>query len=523
MDCRATDRSRRIAEAEVQVKRPSQIAIGALCLLLFGRPSEASWLVRDDRLVELSGSVVDIPAEPQVPDQPNPGAGLAPRRPGSARAADQPGAQAPTRPGVPAGAQPTAPPRPPAPSPTMPQPAVSAPPAGTAPPAGPSAPSFARPPADRAELERAIQPDTSILPFSGQAGTFGSLEGFSTSGIPVMIGDLGPTSELRVFKQATGSGGLPGPCPPPKPPGVPGAKGASMVIPAVRGLKISENQSPRPQDRIYFSFNYFQGVNDAVNQKLQAPIGYTQVFRYIGGFEKTFLDGQGSIGIRAPLDSVTATSNVPPRFGNYGGTSTAVGDVGIYAKYILLEDRQSGNLLSGGLAISPPTGPGKFAGFNSFASITHTTTFQPFLGYIYNVNRFYIHGFTAIDVPANSQDVTLLYNDVGFGYFLIRPDPNSALDPLISMVAPTFEVHITDPLNHRGALNPRDPVGMTDIVNLTYGLSIGIYSKTLLTFGIVNPVTSPKPFDFEAMAFLNYFYGGPRRRQVQVPPVVGGF
>ena len=65
-----------------------------------------------------------------------------------------------------------------------------------------------------------------------------------------------------------------------------------MVIPSMRGVKISDNQSPRPQDRVYFSFNYFQGVNDQVNQKLQAPIGYTQVFRYIVGFEKTFFDGQ---------------------------------------------------------------------------------------------------------------------------------------------------------------------------------------------------------------------------------------
>ena len=44
--------------------------------------------------------------------------------------------------------------------------------------------------------------------------------------------------------------------------------------------------------------------------------------------------------------------------------------------------------------MSAPTGPGKFAGLNSFASITHTTTFQPFLGYIINSGRLYFHGFT---------------------------------------------------------------------------------------------------------------------------------
>ena len=128
------------------------------------------------------------------------------------------------------------------------------------------------------------------------------------------------------------------PFPPPRPPGVPGLRGAPLVIPSIRDIKISEDQSPRPQDRVYFTFNYFQGVNDAVNQRLQAPIGYTQVFRYIGGFEKTFLDGQGSVGIRAPLDSVTANSASSRASGNFGGTSTAVGDMSIYGKYILARE-----------------------------------------------------------------------------------------------------------------------------------------------------------------------------------------
>ena len=91
------------------------------------------------------------------------------------------------------------------------------------------------------------------------------------------------------------------------------------------------------------------------------------------------------------------------------------------------------------------------------------------------------------------------------------------------MIAPTFEVHVTDPLNHRNPYSLRDPAGMTDIVNLTYGLNIGIFERTLITFGVVTPVTSPKPFDFEAMAFLNYFFGPRRRPQLTTPPVLGGF
>jgi hypothetical protein len=337
-----------------------------------------------------------------------------------------------------------------------------------------------------------------------------------------MIGDLGPPPSFSVVRQRSGT--LPSPFPPPTPPGVPRPRGATMVVPSIRGIKVSENQSPRPQDRVFFTFNYFQGVNDQVNQKLQAPIGYTQVFRYIGGFEKTFLDGQASIGLRAPIDTVTATSNVPRQFGNLGGTSTSVGDMSLFSKYILLEDKTSGSLLSGGLALSLPTGPGRFAGFNSFAPSAHTTSIQPFLGYIVNSGRLYFQGFSILDVAATSQAPTLFYNDFGLGYFLRRPDPNPVVDEFISLIAPTFEVHVNTPLNHRDWYNPRDTNGVMDQVNLTYGLNVGIRRRTLLTFAWVTPVASPKPFDFEAMAFVNVFFGGrPSRAPLTPPPVAGGY
>jgi hypothetical protein len=341
---------------------------------------------------------------------------------------------------------------------------------------------------------------------------YGSQAVLSSGGMPQMIGDLGPLPRTS---------GLPSPFPPPTPPGVPGARRASLVIPSIRDIKISEDQSPRPQDRVYFTFNYFQGVNDPVNTRLQAPIGYTQVFRYIGGFEKTFQDGQGSVGIRVPLDSVTANTATSRASGNFGGTSTAVGDVSIYGKYILLENRETGSLLSAGLAISAPTGPGRFAGLNTFAASPRGTSFQPFIGYIYNAGRLYFHGFTIVDVTTTGQDPVLMYNDFGIGYFIRRPDPNAIYAPVISMIAPTFEVHVTDPLNHRNPYSLRDPAGMTDIVNLTYGLNVGIFERTLLTVGVVTPVTSPKPFDFEVMAFVNYFFGPRPRRQLTSPPVLG--
>ena len=64
---------------------------------------------------------------------------------------------------------------------------------------------------------------------------------------------------------------------------------------------------------------------------------------------------------------------------------------------------------------------------------------------------------------------------------------------------------------------------MKDIVNFTYGLNVGVYRRTLFTFGLVTPVTGPRPFDLEATAFVNIFYGGSRRLQTSMPPAVGGY
>lgn len=293
-----------------------------------------------------------------------------------------------------------------------------------------------------------------------------------------------------------------------------------MVAPSIRTIKVSENQSPLPHDRVYYSFNYFDNVNDAVNDRLNAPVQDIQIFREIFGFEKTFNDGQGSIGLRVPLNTISAGSRGTS---GLGGSSTAFGDLSIIGKYILTRNPETGSLISGGLSLTVPTGPGRFAGYNAFGPAPHTTTFQPFLGYLFNAGNLYLHGFTAIDVPCTSSDVTLIYNDIGLGYYLRRDAPDSGLDRLVTLIAPTFEVHINDPLNHRDAFNIQDPVGTPDVVDLTYGLNIGLRQNTFLTLGLVTPVTGPRPFELEALAFLNVFFGRSARRGPLAPPVLGGY
>ena len=305
-----------------------------------------------------------------------------------------------------------------------------------------------------------------------------------------MLGDLSPLTVLQTARIAAlhpVPRALP-PTPLPRPPR-PGA--ASQVAPSTHSFKIADNQSPMPQDRAYFTFNYFDNVNAALNRRFDSPVKDLRAYRYIFGLEKTFNEGKGSVGIQLPLDSLTAESTIRGSFAKPGGTSNSLDDLTVFAKYILERNPITGSLISVGLAVTPRTGPPNFAGANYLVAVNDTTV-QPFLGYLWRRDRFYLHGFAAVDVPTSIRDVTMVYNDIGIGYYAYRnPDPNGLLMALV----PTFEVHVNDPLTHGDFDNQRDLTGTPDIVNLTYGINAMVGQNSVFTFGFVTPVTGPRPFE----------------------------
>jgi hypothetical protein len=293
----------------------------------------------------------------------------------------------------------------------------------------------------------------------------------------------------------------------------------------MRSFKMADNQSPIPQDRVFFNFNYFNNINQSVIRETGLPIFDIQVYRYQYGFEKTFLDGYASIGIRNSVDSLSASSSVP----GLGGTSTAFGDIDVFFKYVLWQNfrpspsasapggpfsypslfgaRRDGGLVSVGLNVRAPTGPSDFAG-STFSRGYRNAALQPFLGSYWSRGNFYLQSVESLYVPTSNQDVTMLYNDIGIGYFVYRNEDPQAR---IRAIAPTFEVHANIPLNHRGNLSTPDRAASPDIVDLTYGVNTLLGSRSLLSTGIVTPVTGPRPFDFEVVAMLNIYFGGKRR------------
>jgi hypothetical protein len=286
-------------------------------------------------------------------------------------------------------------------------------------------------------------------------------------------------------------------------------RGGSLA-PPVRTFKITDDESPQPRDRVFFDFNYYDNVGSAVNRRLGIDLHGVAVYRDMFGLEKTFLNNAASIGLRLPLNTLSASSTTP----GLGGTDTDVGDLTAILKYAFWQD--NGKVFSGGLAVTAPTGPGHFAGSN--VPIAHDTILQPFIGYLWARDRWFVHGFSGLLIPTEIQDVTVLFNSVGVGYSFSRASPE---DRLLKAVVPTFEVHVSDPLNHRGAFRINDPAGTPDVVDLTMATTFALGRRSNLAIGIVTPVTGPKPFDVEALVQFNWFFGARGRNRYAAPSVIG--
>lgn len=293
----------------------------------------------------------------------------------------------------------------------------------------------------------------------------------------------------------------------------------NVLVPIAQrgGSNIAENFSPMPQDRVFATWNYYNAVGfgptgqnaPLTTQTTTAPVlvlrnnvlvtsttttttvipGASRVDlnREVFGFEKTLLNGLASIEVRAPIDQMGGGD------ANFGYSN--FGDLTVVGKYAFYLDRATGNVVSGGLALTVPTGRSVETTDGNF----HDVLFQPYVGYLWNFNRCFVQGVHSIVIPSDSQDVTLAFNSLGLNYWLYRGNP----DRLLTFIVPSVEAHVTTPLNHRD-LN--GPIVVPDTVVLTGGAHFGVGRRSTLTFGAATPVTGPRPYNIEGFMQLNIRY-----------------
>jgi hypothetical protein len=282
-------------------------------------------------------------------------------------------------------------------------------------------------------------------------------------------------------------------------------------VPGLGAFNVAENESPRPTDRVFGFYNFFgdirgpdigSGVPILRSTTSTVVVGNTSTTvqtntvtpgvqprvsldREVFGFEKTFFDGFASVEVRLPLLQQQGGG-----FNEYD-----VGDVTLVGKYAFILDRTTGDVLSGGLALTLPSGPT----IVTTAGNIRTTLIQPWFGYIWNFDRFFVQGIHSIVVPTDAEVPVLMFNDLGLNYWLYRGSQNQFL----SQVVPVLEAHVTTPLNHR---DNSDPLFLPDTVILTAGVHFGLYRSGLLTLGAAVPVTGPTPFSVEAFAQFNWYF-----------------
>ena len=317
---------------------------------------------------------------------------------------------------------------------------------------------------------------------AGNSGAFGQAPSAGTGGAdtfnPSMFGDLLGGSRLVVTTRSASSSSF----------GSTSFSTTTRSVPILSGggFKISDNGSPRPQDRAYITYNYFNDVGTGTGSTTTGDVN-----RETLGFEKTFLDGNASLGVRLPFTESSSS------LGGIGDGT--IGDLTLYGIYAFINDRETGNVFSTGMALTIPTGPSvrdpSGRDLNEFI-------YQPFIGYIYNFDRnFFVQGFHS---GIFSEHQNGLSQDVAAGMWLYR---SSDAGSTIRGIVPTVELHLYTPLDHTGG-STIDPSGFTVVsdntLTVTTGVTFLIGDRISLGVAVGIPVTGPRPDSYEAITTFNW-------------------
>ena len=299
---------------------------------------------------------------------------------------------------------------------------------------------------------------------------------------------------------------------------------------AVGRVKIAENTSPMPRDRVFFNYSNFQNV----------PLtqGGTNVNRFTPGFEKTFNEGTASFELRLPF-ATTLSSNVSAT-GISDGDHLEFGDISMTYKTLVYRDDELA--FSGGMQVALPTADPVNVNLADGTTIVkiknQSVRLMPFVGALYTPNdRFFSQAFLQFDVAATGNDVlanfdltklrrigtvqdsTYAYLDLSAGYWTYLADDQEAT---LSGIAPMIELHYNQSLQEGDVLRASNNFQLgtfgsnLSVVNAVIGTTFQFGPSSALTMGYAVPIGSgnDQQFDSEFRVFFNKRFG-PQTRQIR--------
>lgn len=319
---------------------------------------------------------------------------------------------------------------------------------------------------------------------------------------------------------------------------------SSIVFPgyAVGFVKLTENMSPIPRDRVYMNYSYFRNANFWGER--------ADVNRFMPGFEKTFYDGWTSIEVRTPfaatldnIQDITFRDNGAAGLSEY--RDVQFGNMSVIFKTLLFE--RDTWALTGGVQVMLPTANNTYVFGQTAATdesiqqvfvANESVHVMPFVGGIWAPNdRFFNQILFQIETDVNGnlayvntlQDPTLrgraltqagrayyptfMYLSFGTGYWLYKNDRAR-----FTGFSPIMELHVNqafedfEPICFQGYQLGQNP-GVVSVTNALIGCNFEWGRRSTLTFAYVTPLGGgvDRFFDGELRALFNWRFGPQNR------------
>jgi len=304
-------------------------------------------------------------------------------------------------------------------------------------------------------------------------------------------------------------------------------------------VKLVENTSPIPRDRVYFNYSYFHNANISAER--------ADVNRFVPGFEKTFFDRWTSIEVRTPF-AATLSNTQQVQGGACGGLSEyrdiEFGNMSVIFKSFLMQRETWG--ITGGMQVLLPTADSTFVkGTNQnglptqFVYVENQSVHtMPFVGSVWAPSeRWFNQAMIQMDVDTNGSPAyvnsqlrpgitnkqldsagrilvpTFMYLSFSTGYWLYQGD-----GPGLTGFSPMMEVHVNQgmtqfqPLNAYGYTLGND-LGVVSVTNGLVGCNFEYNKRSTMTFAYVTPLGGgfDRFFDGEFRAFVNWRFGPQNR------------
>jgi hypothetical protein len=389
------------------------------------------------------------------------------------------------------------------------------------------------------------QPSGGIIPVNSPSTFLASANNTFATNPSLNTSNYSQLNPTTVYDAAS-SGALPNPVPS----GTPATYDAFMfynyvvdsniVLPgyAVGFVKLTENQSPIPRDRVYMTYSYFSNANFYPTK--------ADVNRFMPGFEKTFFDGWSSVEIRTPFAATLSNGQTlaPGGQGVSEYRDAQFGNMSVIFKTFIWE--QQTWALTGGIQVMLPTANNTYLnGVNALNQpvqqvfvANESVHLMPFIGGIWAPNeRFFNQFLIQYEKDANGNlayvnnnfqtGITgrqlqqagrifypdFLYLSFGTGYWLYKDNTQN-----FTGFAPVMEIHVNQglsaycPIEQAGyQLGPN--LGVVSVTNALVGCNFEWGERSTLTFGYVTPLGGgvDRFFDGELRALYNWRFGPQNR------------